>query len=49
MAVCSYEKEKDFEFIFMSICDGLSDLNVLMNEHNLVSIAYVEVRRNEEQ
>jgi len=39
MAMCSDEKEKDFKFIFMSIRDGLRDLNVPMNEHNLVLIA----------
>ncbi|CAF1046222.1 unnamed protein product [Didymodactylos carnosus] len=31
-AVCSNEAEKDFEFIFMSIRDGLQDLNMNMNE-----------------
>ena len=39
MVVCSDEKEMDFKFIFMSICDGLRDLNVTMNEPNLVLVA----------
>ncbi|CAF1288171.1 unnamed protein product [Didymodactylos carnosus] len=38
-AVCSNEAEKDFEFIFMSIRDGLQDLNMNMNEQNLVLVA----------
>ena len=37
IAVCL--DEKDFEFIFISIRDGLRHLNGLMNEHNLVLIA----------
>ncbi|CAF2907650.1 unnamed protein product [Rotaria sp. Silwood2] len=38
-AVCSNEKEKDFEFIFSCICDGLRNLNLQMNEQELVLIA----------
>jgi hypothetical protein len=34
-AVCSNEDEKDFKFIFMSIRDGLQNLNMKMNEQNL--------------
>ncbi|CAF0962497.1 unnamed protein product [Rotaria sordida] len=37
-AVCSNEKEKDFEFIFSYICDGLRNLNLQMNEQELVLI-----------
>ncbi|CAF3969984.1 unnamed protein product [Rotaria sordida] len=38
-AVCSNEKEKDFEFIFSCIRDGLRNLNLQMNERELVFIA----------
>jgi len=39
IGVCSNEKENDIEFIFMSICHGLRDLNLRMNEHKLLLIA----------
>ncbi|CAF2523943.1 unnamed protein product [Rotaria sp. Silwood2] len=38
-AVCSNEKEKDFECIFNCIRDSLHDLNLQMNEQKLVLIA----------
>ncbi|CAF3337908.1 unnamed protein product [Rotaria sp. Silwood1] len=40
-AVCSNEKEKDFEFIFNCIRDGLHYLNLQMNEQKLALIADV--------
>ena len=38
-AVCSNEKENDFEFIFSCLRDGLLNLNLQMNERELILIA----------
>ncbi|CAF5002357.1 unnamed protein product, partial [Rotaria magnacalcarata] len=38
-AVCSNEKENDFEFIFGCLRDGLLELNLQMDERELVLIA----------
>ncbi|CAM4913432.1 unnamed protein product [Rotaria socialis] len=38
-AVCSNEKQNDFEFIFSYLRDGLLNLNLQMNEQELILIA----------